>query len=445
MLRSRGPSRFVDLGHALGGPNRSTFSRWIRSAPGEVVCFGKKRTGVYYAAPRDVVDLGSRWPLYAVSESGTPEEVGAIFAVEPKGFVFVAAQKQAAWMAGSGGNGAFTGLPFFLHDSTPQGFLGRALARRLQAALGVPARLADWQEHHVLTALTKTGADNPGNWLVGKSAHDLLMRERMAAPEPPRIDDGGLVYERLAGESLADQPPGSSAGGEQPKFATLVRAASSRHVLVKSSPARGTAVGDRWADLLVAEHLAHGVLQAAGLPAAKSRVLDGPTRRFLEVERFDRVGLHGRRATCSLFAIDVEYFGALDSWPDAGARLLRRGWLEADDVAALGFWWDFSGFIGNTDRHFGNATLFFDQGRMKLAPAYDMLPMLFAPQGGEIVARPYVPPLPIPGQVEGWRRAGSAARSFWALVANDRRVSREFRATAAQCDRVIQEALRKVG
>ncbi len=37
--------------------------------------------------------------------------------------------------------------------------------------------------------------------------------------------------------------------------------------------------------------------------------------------------------------------------------------------------------IGNTDRHFGNVTLFDRyEGPFELAPAYDMLPMLFAPQ-----------------------------------------------------------------
>lgn len=37
--------------------------------------------------------------------------------------------------------------------------------------------------------------------------------------------------------------------------------------------------------------------------------------------------------------------------------------------------------IANTDRHFGNVTLFDRyEGPFELAPAYDLLPMLFAPQ-----------------------------------------------------------------
>jgi hypothetical protein len=51
--------------------------------------------------------------------------------------------------------------------------------------------------------------------------------------------------------------------------------------------------------------------------------------------------------------------------------------------------------IANTDRHFGNLA-FYDNynGRFELAPVYDMLPMLFAPEHDQTVARIFQPPDP---------------------------------------------------
>lgn len=45
--------------------------------------------------------------------------------------------------------------------------------------------------------------------------------------------------------------------------------------------------------------------------------------------------------------------------------------------------------IANTDRHYGNISLLLDGDDWALAPAYDMLPMLYAPVGGELVARSF--------------------------------------------------------
>ena len=71
--------------------------------------------------------------------------------------------------------------------------------------------------------------------------------------------------------ALAGDVPGSSAGGEQPKFtATVDDGGTLRHVLVKFSPTLDTLVGRRWADLLVCEHLAAETAGQAAEPAARS-------------------------------------------------------------------------------------------------------------------------------------------------------------------------------
>jgi hypothetical protein len=89
--------------------------------------------------------------------------------------------------------------------------------------------------------------------------------------------------------------------------------------------------------------------------------------------------------------------------------------------------------IANTDRHYGNISLLLDGDDWALAPAYDMLPMRYAPVGGELVARPLPEraPQPTTATLPEWPRALALARSFWSAVANDVRVSADFRQIAA--------------
>lgn len=52
--------------------------------------------------------------------------------------------------------------------------------------------------------------------------------------------------------------------------------------------------------------------------------------------------------------------------------------------------------IANTDVHTGNLS-FRPQAQLELAPAYDMLPMLYAPlPNGEVPALTFEPPPPLP-------------------------------------------------
>ena len=76
-------------------------------------------------------------------------------------------------------------------------------------------------------------------------------------------------HPRLAAQVMAGEPIGSSAGGEQPKFAVRV---DGRDVLVKFSAASNNAVSQRWRDLLRAEHLALRTLAEHGLAAADSEI-----------------------------------------------------------------------------------------------------------------------------------------------------------------------------
>ncbi len=62
---------------------------------------------------------------------------------------------------------------------------------------------------------------------------------------------------------------------------------------------------------------------------------------------------------------------------------------------------------------------------MALAPSYDMLPMIFATlANGEVLTRAFTPPVLSNDPVQ--IQAQALAKQFWALVANDTRVSNEF-------------------
>jgi serine/threonine protein kinase HipA of HipAB toxin-antitoxin module len=240
--------------------------------------------------------------------------------------------------------------------------------------------------------------------------------------------------------------PGSSAHGEHPKFAVLLEEdASSRHVLVKFSPPAGTAVGRRWSDLLVAEHLAHQTLGTAGVAAARSRILVFADRTYLEVDRFDREALDGRIGVSSMYAIDSSLYGELDNWIDSASRLSRDRRIDTATLETVRLVATFGSLIANTDRHFGNLG-FFDNydGKFRLAPVYDMLPMMFAPEHDQVAVRVFTPPDPSTASLRVYGRARALAEQYWRACTQDESISEEFRRICAACLSAL-EALPRTG
>lgn len=105
----------------------------------------------------------------------------------------------------------------------------------------------------------------------------------------------------------------------------------------------------------------------------------------------------------------------------------------------------FGTLIGNTDRHFGNLS-FYDtyDGTFALAPAYDMLPMLFAPEHNQIIARAFVPANPTADTMACYGRARRLAEQYWRTIVSDSRVSEDFRRIGAECLAAL-EALPRTG
>ena len=242
------------------------------------------------------------------------------------------------------------------------------------------------------------------------------------------------IYPRNADLVMSAGIPGSSAAGEQPKFLS-VRATENGWVpvLVKFSPPISDAIGRRVADLLVCEHLAHELLRTHGQISLNSCLLTADNRLFLEMERFDRTITKGRKGLISLRALDLEFVGSLRSWPDTAAALFRQKRIDLSAYQNIIWLEAFGRLIGNTDRHHGNIS-FFTEGEklLGLAPVYDMLPMLYAPQQNQLVERSFEPTPPKTFELPVWNEALAAARDFWGRVGSHPQISGPFKTLTAE-------------
>lgn len=418
------------------GISQPTISRALLELGDDVVRIGAARSIQY--ALRDTARGLPDIAIYRVDVEGRIRQLGTLVPVRPEGFVM----RQE-----DGETPHSDGLPWWLFDMRPQGYLGRAYAARHGAELSLPARLNEWTDTHALRALLVHGHDVVGNLLLGEMARDRFL----AAPIPEPLAEGqrAVEYARLALEAARGETAGSSAGGEQPKFtAYAVTPEGLRHVIVKFSELEEGPVSERWRDLLLAEHLALEALREAGVPAAISRVLDHGAQRFLEVERFDRVGHLGRRGVISLAALDAEFVGAgAGPWPVIARRLAGEGQIRRDSLEVVDLLWAFGTLIGNTDMHSGNLSFVSEQGRpYGIAPAYDMTPMSFAPRSGGGLPDS-IAEASIHASVanDTWRRAEQLARVFLARAVAAIGFSQRFGPCIAALEQHIETAGAKIG
>ncbi|MBK9116567.1 MAG: type II toxin-antitoxin system HipA family toxin YjjJ [Betaproteobacteria bacterium] len=433
-LRHAPLSNAAALIRALGLGSQATLSRLVTRAGDAVVPVGRARAR-RYAAARDVRGLGTALPLYRVGADGALSEIGTLRPIVPDGYALERPANVAHWMRGHRGDGVSEGLPVFLADARPQGFLGRTFARR-HAAFGLPDNPEAWSDDDTIVALARGGEDGIGDLVVGRESARRLYASRSQGAQPIAPEHRTAAYPALADEAIDGVLPGSSAGGEQPKFGALVGPAQDpHHVLVKFSPRDDSAAAVRWRDLLRCEQWTLHALGSAGFPVPASDLVEGGSRLFLETSRFDRVGAYGRLPVVTLSAMNNEYAGMLPAaghWLEAAESLAQQRWMLPATVAQVRCLQWFGRFIANTDMHFGNLSFFpQDDGTLALAPVYDMLPMRYAPIGSELPARAYAPPVPEPGQEAAWFAAAEIAAGYWDTVAADARISGGFRAIAA--------------
>lgn len=398
--------------------SQPTLSRALTSLGDTIVKIGRGRA-TRYGLVKTRLGQPARDPLFYIDAEGHAEQIATVYRLE-SGETFVVGNSNQPWLMGANRNGLFDDLPYYLLDMCPQGYLGRLTARALAPVW--PADLMQWQSNHIADYLLTHGQDTPGNLVYGELRSSSPLKETPVAENERARDYGNLVTATLAGEI-----PGSSAGGEQPKFLATIRAKdeSTRRVIVKFSPPLDTPVGRRWADLLIMEHLALSTLAHAGVPTAHTTLLT-TDRVFLEVERFDRVGRHGRTPLISLSAIDAEFVGGHTSWRATAEALLAQSLIDratTEQIILLDY---FGELIANTDRHFHNLSLTpTDTGMFRLCPIYDMLPMYYAPRN-ELVEPP--PRYIVPRKHDAlWDRAATLAQAFWQAAHANADISSEFK------------------
>ena len=158
------------------GVSQPTVSRAL--APliqaGEVQKVGAARKQ-RYVLPRTVRDVGRSIAVMRIDAGGQPSPFARMV---PLG-------SGAVWVDEEDGlSKRFDGLPWFLDDMRPQGFMGRAFAHsHPELQLGNDPRY--WSDDDVLRALALCGDDLPGNLVVGEPAfarfHTLPERASRAA------------------------------------------------------------------------------------------------------------------------------------------------------------------------------------------------------------------------------------------------------------------------
>lgn len=431
-LLARGPCSSRELQGRLG-VSQSTVSRLLRDAGQQVARLGQGRA-VCYAGVRQVFGLAASLPLYWVTASGRVEQVALLRALSG-GRYLVEGGDLPFWLRGEAGTGLFDSLPYYLYDLRPSGFLGRQLARRAASEWGCPPDPRLWSDDHIGQYLVRRGDDLPGNLIVGEAA-----AERVNARTVDPIGARRTAYPGLAEAACRDEAPGSSAAGEQPKFA--VRHASAGPVIVKFSPRGTSEEAGRWRDLLRAEYHALVSVSKTGIAASAATLHDLGGRLFLEVRRFDRQGPWGRLPALSLTMVDAEFAGQGERWSKVAQALRARELLDDRSWRAIRWLETFGTWIGNTDMHLGNLSLSPVAEGFRLLPVYDMLPMALAPVRGE-VPRPSVrPPLRTLENRELWAAAGEAAAAYWSSVADDGRCSMKFRELARALRLQTERALR---
>jgi hypothetical protein len=406
--------------------SQPTFSRlWATVRNGVVLGASRARQ---YALRRQVPGVDTPIPVFRVSEAGRLDPVGYLDMLQG-GFYAMTPLQGTSYEV-------HHGMPFFIRDLRPQGFLGRMEPGK-HRDLDLPADILKWTDEQVLKYISRRSENGAGDLVLGTDSYARYIGSASAAEcSIVSAQERAVRYPEMAEASMQGEAPGSSAGGEQPKFTAVIRRADKgnvvEHVIVKFSPPVTTPSGRRWGDLLICEHLALEVLARNGIAAAKTAILEFDDRVFLEVVRFDRVGLTGRRPMATFSALDGE-LGMMDqNWTAVARELGRLGQLPDADVVTVEILDLFGSLIGNTDKHHGNiAVAWTFERKHRLLDAYDMLPMLYRPNShGEIVEREWTPTYLGMVELKHLQRCYAMALQFWSDVLRDSRISDAFKVLA---------------
>lgn len=395
---------------------KSQVSYLLRSAEqnGQIVRIGQSKNTHYLATTDQPI------PLYQIDEHGKDSEIAQLIPTMPRGSYVIKTNTKPVpfWLMGENTLGYFHDLPYFLDDLRPQGFLGRRLARQLaQTGKDYPSDPRHWTRKHILEYLQQA-TDFSGNLLLGQTARQHF-EQKLSAPQLISPTD----YPTQANAELSGTSTSSSAAGEQPKFTAFTE---NGHSIIKFS-CLDTIAGQRWADLLIAEHIALQCLARLKLDTANTRLYKIDNYLFLESIRFDRHGTHGRSPLLSGTAVDAEFVGTGTTWLKTAEGLFRQKLITETDYQAVLIAHCFGRWIGNTDMHLGNISWIPEETKFRLAPFYDMTPMLYAPLENNLPLPQLPHPLRTPMASETHPEVIAVAQQFWQQLVERTDISTTFK------------------
>ena len=403
-LRINGPTSSSEL-QQVTSLSQPQLSRYLKKLKNQIIRMGKGKN-TRYAYLREFPQVGSEVSIYQVKENGEYKKTGTLYPIMPKGFYWEAEDaKQSRF---------FDDLPYFLNDLRPAGFLGRIIPRTYPD-WEFPENIQLWNAEATLRYLTNFGVDLIGDLIVGDKAVQKFISSTFQIIETNTVTNEVELYEELARGVEKYGLPGSSAGGEHPKFLTI-RLSDNTQVIVKFVLNAQNPKTERRLDLLRAESIASSILSTPAT-IAPTRIIEGRLYTFLEIVRFDRVRPHGRKGVISLLSLDAEFIGSGASWSIVGKKLLDKEIITRDIADEIEFREYFGSFIGNTDMHSGNMSLFFEEEKVKgITPVYDMLPMMYAPRQEYIDTGVITISPPKPQTITLWKKALELAVGYWQRI-----------------------------
>ncbi len=402
--------------------SQTTLSRAVQRNKKDILIIGAARS-TKYALRINPAGLGYEIPVYEIDRAGD---------VHPYANLHPLASRQYGWQLPGKKSLLSDHLPYPIQNARPEGFMGRAFAQNFAIDLGLPEKIDRWSDEHVIAALAQRGEDFVGNLIIGKeSAERYLMQARSGNVQAVPLGRRLSLFQELAVKAIAGQSPGSSAGGEQPKFTALLETPDGYQRSIVKFASRTTDEGRRWSDLLICEHLAEEALSEAGFSVAQTEIVQTNDWTFLQSDRFDRVGLWGRLPLYSLMTIASEFVGYCETWVDAAERLHDKQLIAQDDVDSLRWLSGFGTLVGNTDMHLGNISLIPGETGFGLAPVYDMNPMYYRPKAGGVLPQEAMQAGPLSIKVNNDSIAPVATR-FWEAAQDDTRITDQFRSICQQ-------------
>ena len=300
---------------AATGLSQSSVARQLRGMGDNLIGIHNVRPP-RYSVTRNAFGGDDKLPLVLVDANGNTVLAAIIRPLAHGGFFVEPATGMPKVLLGESGAGLYDDLPYFLFDLSPQGFLGRQIAEEMASlSTDFPNDPRRWNTDHIGRYLVSNGDDLPGNFKFGPQAISRVRRK----PDVVTAHD----YPALADRVMNGVIPGSSAGGERPKF-TAYCGERSAHVIVKFSPLGDNEVARRWRDILITEFHATEAIHGKNFPAAETRLIEMDGRLFLESQRFDRLGEYGRMSMISLQAVDAEFVGLGSNWPRVVGELYKK-------------------------------------------------------------------------------------------------------------------------